>query len=261
MTEGWRKAVIVENKTIARGSKWIRLKAVDGYRITYEPGNVLSLGIPNQYGEIVSHPYTISKSDLEQGIFEHLYRVIPGGKFTPVLANLPVGSVINFRGIFHNPIIREISEGANAFIGISTGTGIGPLYGFAEKALNENILPIPITLYAGFRDSKDLCLEKELNELSEKYLNFSCQITFTNPPESWQGLKGRVTESVPQLLDDLQNTHYHLVGNGNMIGEMMSALIKAGVPKNRVTTESYFNHKGKLDVEEEIVEQIVKRFT
>jgi NAD(P)H-flavin reductase len=257
--DSWRKALVLENKLVSRGSYWIKLKAVDNKIIIYEPGNVLSLGLPNQFGEIVSHPYTVSKSDIEKGIFEHLYRLIPNGKFTPVLSRIRPGQIINFRGIYHNPIAAEISQGTAEIIGIATGTGIGPLYGFAEKILSQNS-EIPITLYVGYRYPEDVSLKEELNALAEKYSNFKWQITYTNPPENWEGLSGRVTESIPPLLKNIDNTHFHLVGNGNMIGEFRAALLKTGVEGPRITVESYFNHRGKSSPEPEIVDEIVNRF-
>jgi NAD(P)H-flavin reductase len=260
MNDDWRKAIIVENKSIARGSNWITLRAVDSYPVIYEPGNVISLGIPNQYGEMVTHPYTISVSDHQQSTFGHLYRIIPDGRFTPVLSRLKPGQTINFRGNFHTPIEKEISEDADAMVGIATGAGIGPLYGFSKKILAAGIVTAPITIFAGFREHSDICLLDELEELRRDYSNFNYAITLTNPPEGWQGLRGRVTESVPPLIGNLKNVHFHLVGNGNMIGEMVAALGKAGVPKHRISTESYFNHKGKLSPEPEIVSEIAERF-
>jgi NAD(P)H-flavin reductase len=261
MADGWRKALVIENKVVSRGSYWIKLKAVDNYSISYEPGNVLSLGLSNQFGEIVSHPYTVSKADIGKGIFEHLYRLIPEGKFTPVLARIRPGQIINFRGIYHNPIAAEITPDAEAIIGIATGTGIGPLYGFAEKILSENNQAIPITLYVGYRYPEDVSLKAELDHLAEKYSHFKWHITYSNPVENWNGLTGRVTESIPPLLKNIENTHFHLVGNGNMIGEFRAALQKAGVLGERITVESYFNHRGKANPDPLTVEEIVHRFT
>src|SRR6185436_17577662 len=99
-------------------------------------------------------------------------------------------------------------------VGISTGTGIGPLYGFARQALTENVLKVPIRLYAGFREEADICLKPELDALAASYAEFSWNPTLSQPHAGWKGLRGRVTASVPPLLDPLDGLHFHLVGNG-----------------------------------------------
>ena len=43
----------------------------------------------------------------------------------------------------------------------------------------------------------------------------------------------------------VQNTHYHLIGNGQLVNEWKAGLEQAGVPSERVTVEAYFNHTEK----------------
>lgn len=82
--------------------------------------------------------------------------------------------------------------------------------------------------------------------------------TLTQPNSQWNGLKGRVTESIPPLLTNLSNTHFHLVGNGKMVYELMDSLKNIGVPSNHISKETYFNHGYKA--EQNIIEEISKRF-
>jgi len=53
---------------------------------------------------------------------------------------------------------------------------------------------------------------------------------------------------------DIDTTHYHLIGNGSMVSEFKTALNKAGVPDDKVTLETYFNHQAK--VTEDVVDRI-----
>ena len=52
-------------------------------------------------------------------------------------------------------------------------------------------------------------------------------MTITSSDETWEGLTGRVTESVPGLLDQIPGTHFHLVGNHDMIENYHEALRRA----------------------------------
>src|SRR5205823_10687075 len=117
------------------------------------------------------------------------------------------------------------------------------IFGYAEKALREGERR-PISLYTGFREVSDLCLSEELEELSRRHSNFSWEYSLTRPPRGWLGLEGRVTECVPRQLDrnQLHASHFHLVGNGEMVQLMRKALHRAGVSPGRVSIETYFNH-------------------
>lgn len=52
------------------------------------------------------------------------------------------------------PIRQEIAPQAEAFVGMATGSGIGPLWGFAEQVLEAG-WDRPIQLFAGFREEAD----------------------------------------------------------------------------------------------------------
>jgi len=221
---------------------WIQLEAIDELPAAFEPGHVLGLGIAHDQG-YMRHAYTISRAEPESRQFGHLYRIIPDGRMTPHLAALPVGAPISFHGPFHTPIQQEIRSTAERIALIATGTGVGPLFGYAEKALNEGESR-PMTLYAGFHVEADMCLMAELEALARRHSNFEWQFTVSQPSKEWRGLTGRVTEVVPARIDrvNLKNYHFHLVGNGEMVQLMRKAMHYAGVSPERISIETYFNH-------------------
>ncbi len=194
-TSLWRPARVIENRPVANGSMWIRLEAIDDLPAAFEPGHVLGLGLMHDQGTM-RHAYTVSRADPESRRFEHLYRVIPGGRMTPHLAALPAGAPISFHGPFHTPIQKEIRAVAERIVLIATGTGIGPVFGYAEKALCEGESRA-MTLYAGFHMESDMCLVDELEALAREHHNFAWHFTVSHPSESWRGLTGRVTDCVP----------------------------------------------------------------
>jgi len=238
----WRPARIIENRPVASGSMWLTLEAADGLPAAFEPGHVLGLGLQQENG-LMRHAYTVSRGEPSPGRFAHLYRIIPNGRMTPLLAAQNTGDTVYFHGPFHTPIQREIQRDAERVVLIATGTGVGPVFGYAEKTLREGETR-PIALYTGFREVSDICLSEELDELSRRYANLSWEFSLTRPPRGWMGLAGRVTECVPEQLvqNELHTGHFHLVGNGDMVHLMRKALVRAGVSPGRVSIETYFNH-------------------
>jgi len=239
---------------------WIALEAADDLPAAFEPGHVLGLGLQQSDNTLMRHAYTVSLGRPGLRRFEHLYRVISRGRMTPHLAGLSPADEVFFHGPFHTPIQQEVRSDAERVVLISTGAGIGPLFGYAQKSLVEGETR-PMTLYAGFREESHVCLTDELNLLSCKHPNFGWHITLSRPAGTWHGLTGRVTESVPKCIDPqhLGVTHFHLVGNGEMVHLMKKALHRAGVLPPRVSIETYFNHHA---IPESIaVDELAAKFT
>jgi NAD(P)H-flavin reductase len=254
----WRPARVLENLPVATGSMWITLEATDGLPAAYEPGHVLGLGLKMNGGHM-RHAYTVSRGEPRIRRFEHLYRIIPEGRMTPRLAELSIGDTVFFHGPFHTPIQQEIQAEAERIVLIATGTGVGPLFGYAEKALNEGETR-PVTLYGGFHEESHMSLAVEFAALALRYPNFDWHYTVTQPSQSWQGLTGRVTDCVPDKIDrrKLETYHFHLVGNGEMVHLMRRALHRAGVSSGRVSIETYFSHHVELLVVD--IEKLADRF-
>lgn len=221
---------------------WLTLQATDDGAAAYEPGHVLGLGLRLD-GGLMRHAYTVSRGEFHSRRFEHLYRVIPHGQMTPRLSEMAPGAMLYFHGPFHTPIQHEIQAAAERITLIATGTGVGPQFGYAEKTLREGEKR-PVTLYASFREESHVCLAAELDALARTYPNFRWHYSLTRPSGNWSGLRGRVTDWVPQELSssDLAAHHFHLVGNGEMVHLVRRALYRAGVARERVSIETYFNH-------------------
>lgn len=255
----WRPARVIANRRVANGSMWIALEATDELPAAFEPGHVLGLGLKVDDNNFIRHAYTVSRCEPASGRFEHLYRIVTGGRMSPRLAELSTADTVFFHGPFHTPIQREVQHDAERIVLMSTGAGIGPLFGYAEKALNEGETR-PMTLYAGFRHESDTCLAAELDLLAQLQPNFAWHFTLTQPSNGWRGLTGRVTECVPYLIDRerLGTYHFHLVGNGDMVHLVRRALHRAGVSAGRVSIETYFNHY--VEPPDDEVDSLASRF-
>jgi NAD(P)H-flavin reductase len=255
----WRPARVITNRPVANGSMWIALAATDEGPAAFHPGHVLGLGMKLDDHTLIRHAYTVSRGEPTARRFEHLYRVVSGGRMSPLLAQLSPADTVYFHGPFHTPIQQEIDSEARHILLISTGAGIGPLFGYAEKALTDGEAR-PMTLYAGFREESHACLRPELSELATRHPNFSWQFTLTRASKTWNGLTGRVTEVIPDRIDqnDLESYHFHLVGNGEMVHLLRTALYRAGVPIGRVSIETYFNHHATPS--DEAVDQLARQF-
>lgn len=247
LDNSWRIAKVLENKEIARATRWLKLQFDAGDPLEHVPGNVVSLSMAHGLGRL-RHAYTVSGADSTSHTLDFIYRVIPDGRMTPHMADLRSGAEMQLYGRGGTPIEIEVATDPTGIVLVSTGTGIGPLYGYCRRALQQG-LKLPLSLFCGFRESRDTCLQAELSQLSDTFPNFKWHFSLSRPDDAWPGLRGRLTESMPPLLGPLKNLHFHLVGNGDMVVEFYEALMQLGLKDERVTSEIYFNYPEYVDPE------------
>jgi ferredoxin-NADP reductase len=173
---------------------------------------------------------------------EILIKVV--GAKSKVMATAEPGTLVRFGGKFHVPIVEGIAPDAQRIVMISTGVGVGPGVGAVEKLLSENFAG-SIDLFASFRWDNEKLFADYLNVWATAYENFRYRPVITNnvgrlsSSEVNVGMVVHDNESICSLTE----THYHLIGNGQMVAEWKTGLLQAGVLDQRITIESYFNHK------------------
>lgn len=229
-------ATLVANEVVGRGSHLLRLESETP--LEYKPGHVLALEF-EEGGEWLKGPYTVSRAS--ESTFDVVIRVV--GKKSEAYAAAAVGSKWRFGGKFHVPISEGIAARADRVVCVSTGTGFGPVLGFAEDALAAAD-DLKVTVLAGFREVDDVCCKDAVQRLCVTYPDrFECAYVVSSS-------SGRVSSpgalaSVAAVAD--AKTHFHLIGNGAMVNEWTAGLKAGGVPEDLVTTETYFNHKDEPD--------------
>lgn len=228
-------ARVVESREVARATWWLLLEPEDGLPEPHAPGDVVAVYVADLSGRWIRHPYTVCFADATRiGL---VVRVIRHGRISPALAALQPGDTLRLGGRFGEPIARLVGD-APAVVGLSTGTGVGPLLGWARTADRPNVL------LTGFREAVDIPFADALGALP----NTTWLPTLTKPGAGWTGLVGRVPAHVGAAVASLRaagvdprRAHWHLVGNGAMVTDVRHGLLSAGLEPVRVTTEIYHN--------------------
>lgn len=248
--------------TPLRSKTFIKLGSTIGeYRIytptkwVIAPGNFVGIDCDLPVLGYRRSPYCIFSPPNEERTFQNLIRVVPEGPVSNFLGSLKEGDVISFRRPTGRSMIPK--EGDTELILLATGVGVGPFNSLIRHLIARGF-GRPIRLYWGLRLVDDICLLDGLNEMAERHPTFTYRISLSQPPEGWRGLRGRLTESAPPLLETLGGKHFYLCSNGAMIAEMSRALSDLGVPKHLIYEEYFFNFKHRPD--EETIAQIKRRF-
>ncbi len=226
------------------GTVRITFEVIDDQPFSFSPGQFVGIQAKVPRFGYRRSPYCIISPPGGDRTFQLLVRLVPEGPLSYYLASLKVGDVITFRGPTGRSMIPK--EPDTELVLLATGVGIGPLLCLAQHLLPRGF-ERPIRLFWGLRLREDVCLVEQLDHLATRYDNFSYLISLSQPPNGWEGLHGRLTESVPPLLETLGGKHFYLVGNGAMIEEISASLSDLGVAKQLVYEEHYFNFRHKPD--------------
>jgi propane monooxygenase reductase subunit len=252
-----RRAEVTAYETLtSTGTVRISFRVVDEQPFDFKPGHFIGIQADIEGYGVRKTPYCIVSAPNQERTFQLLVRLVPEGPLSYYLGALKVGDVIGFRGPVGRSMVPK-EEAENDLILIATGVGIGPFLSFAQY-LRSIGLERPTRVFWGLRLAEDICLLDELENLARTSADFSYQISLSEPPANWEGLRGRVTETVPPLLPALGGKHFYLVGNGAMTEEMSEALSDLGVFKTLIYEEPFFNTTYKAD--EASLEQIRQAF-
>jgi ferredoxin-NADP reductase len=228
----------------ATGTVRMTFQVTDDEPFSYDPGQFIGIRHDVPEKGLCRTPYCIVSPPNAEKTFQLLVRMVPEGPLSIYLGSLEVGDVIAFRGPSGRSMIpkKEYDE----LVLMATGVGVGPFI-FLMRRLTADGSAQPVRLFWGVRLTDDVCLVDELDELAEANPHFTYQLSLSQPPPTWTGLRGRITESVPPLIPKLGDKRFYLVGNGVMTEEMSSVLSDLGVDREFIYQEPFFNTRHKAD--------------
>ena len=253
-----RDAILRRAEVVGEGSVMMHIDSTDG--VDYQPGHVLALEIEDKgistneknaqdaesNGGWLRGPYTVSRAS--ENSFDVLIKVV--GDKSRAFASAEPGTSLKFGGKFKVPIYEGISkEDTQRVVLISTGVGVGPCIGAIEKMLSDNGFSAKVDLFASFRTDAEVVCRDYLDELESKHPEqFNWKPIITSQTGRISESKESISPIVsPDGICNIKRTHYHLIGNGQLVNEWKAGLAQAGVPEEKVTVEAYFNHKAESD--------------
>ena len=228
------------------GTLRLGFEVVDGRPFSFVPGNFVRIEAHVPDKGYHRGTYCIAVPPSEYRRFELLVRVVQGGRMSGYLATLRLGDEVAFRGPTGRSMLK--AAGDHDLAVIATGVGVAPFYSLVATLLRSGDRR-QIDLFWGLRSTDDLCLTAELDRLAATHPNFRYRISLSEPPTGWPQLRGRVTESVPELLADLGQRRFLLAGNGAMVEELAVALSEIGIARETIYEEPYFNARHVADPE------------
>lgn len=233
----------------------IHFRVIDDEPFSFKPGQFVAIDHDHPILGYRRSPYCLYGASASDRTFTLLVRVVEEGPVSLFLNELVPGDVISFRGPSGHSMIPRESD--THLMMLATGVGLGPCRCMIRH-LAEFDPTRRVSLFWGLRLEEDICLEDELDALASNLPNFDWMISLSQPSAAWSGKAGRLTVTVPPVIEYLQDKAFYLVSNGEMVAEMSGALRELGVANSRIYEESFFNHRHKPKPDE--IRELAGRF-
>jgi len=178
-------------------------------------------------------PFSFSSSPTED--FVELTTRPSASDFKKALDALPIGGVVTVEGPFGQFTLREDSRKV-AFL--SGGIGVTPIRSIVKYVTDEG-LDVDIVLLYSNRTATSIPFRDELDAMAK-----SSQLRVIHclgePPEDWQGYRGRITRSVIEAeIPDHAERLFYLCGPPGMVDAMRTILAEIGIGRERIVVERF----------------------
>jgi ferredoxin-NADP reductase len=230
---------VLTTREVARATPRTRIVRFDlgSDGFSFAAGQAVLVGL---HSAPIRKPYSVACSPrqaAESRSLELLVQVDSPDVDDPHLERLSPGTMVDVEGPFGTfGLPAEMEEGD--ILCVAGGTGIAPLRSMLWDTI-EHRPSTHLTLIYSVRSADEIAYEHELRQLStEGRLDLRVTIT-RDDPASWLGPRGRVNAALIQSVIRTVETRCVLCGPDGMISEVTSLLIGAGVPVDKILTETF----------------------
>jgi ferredoxin-NADP reductase len=238
-------AELSERALIAPGIAELVFTMRSPERLVFRAGQFVTLALPagatvEVAGAVPRRSYSIASPSDAGDRLRFLIRVIPEGKASDYLMELPLGTAVNMTGPHGFFVLDPVHAGDIVFA--ATGTGIAAVMPMlAELAARPADERRRVIIFWGLRQQSDIFARDEIEALAQA-VSAELAIYLTAPGADWTGNRGRITPALLDRLPRLAAPTFYLVGNGAMITELKRELISRGVNrKTQIRTEAFFD--------------------
>ena len=220
----------------------LRLRVAGSEPFKFIAGQFVNVEVP---GTEEFRSYSMSNPPSDGSHIELIVRLLPGGKFSAVIANrLQVGDRLRVQGPYGQLKIRLSHR---PIIAIAGGSGMAPILSMltdlAEKGNTRQV-----TFFFGARRSQDLYFADRMRELQQRMP--SLQVVYSvvegAPPEKG-GETGTVTTVVSSRMGLLEGYDAYLCGPPGMIDAARDLLLQRGVRPRNIYFDAFVPTGGELE--------------
>jgi ferredoxin--NADP+ reductase len=237
------KGIVTERRDVTDGLWIVRVRPEQ--RIQFVPGQYVTIGLPTEE-KLVERPYSVASAPQEPEL-EFFLEVVPGGKLTPHLYEIPTGGEVYIRPSAKGRFSFDDRSGNRDHFMTATVTGVAPFVSMMrDMVASEDKTGHRITILHAASISAELAYSVELGSYAKehRWLQYVATVSRIRSDPEWSGERGRAEDVARKYLDAAgfapSSTTAYLCGNPHMIRNMEGLLARAGFPKEAVKKEIYW---------------------
>lgn len=224
---------IVEWNTATR-SLFLRLDG--GERLTFKPGQFVSIEVATRGGELLVRPYSIASSPEEGGLLEICVDMVPEGPGSAYLFGLREGAQLRFKGPFGSFVVDEPPAAETVFI--ADGTGIAPIRPMVRRVL-ERGGERGVCVLQGGRSEHRLLYRDEFEAWARSHARLHWEPVMAPGPTVENPLLEQVVAERYVRSDADRSRHFWVCGVGNLVRRLRDLLRGAGYERRAVRYEQW----------------------
>ena len=170
-------------------------------------------------------PLSISGDPARTKTLTHTVRGV--GWVTRALQGMKKGDMIGVRGPFGNPWPMEVAPGNDVMV-IAGGVGLAPVRPVIYQLLAEREKYGKISVLYGARSPDDILYGKELEKWRGRF-DLEVEVSVDSAQRGWMGNVGVVTQLIPKVVSDPENTLAMICGPEIMMRFTIKELQKQGM--------------------------------
>jgi ferredoxin--NADP+ reductase len=240
------RGIVSERRDVTRDLWIVRVRTEEP--LAFTAGQYLTVGLL-EGGKLVERPYS-AVSAPEEGELEFFIELVPGGRLTPQLYDVPAGGSVYVRRAAKGRFLLDEQAGRPNHFMAATVTGVAPFAAMvrhlAARETDAGPPPLRIAILHGASIPAELGYCEELQARASGRRWFRYIPTVSRPWEApeWPGERGRVEDVARKHIDALgfeaRSTIAYLCGNPHMIRQMRGVLERAGFTPREIREENYW---------------------
>jgi len=218
--------IIKSVRQLTATEKWLKIELEGGKELGHDPGQFVEVSMLG----IGEAPISVSSSPTQKGYFELCVR--KAGLVTSAIHGLKEGDKVGIRGPFGHGFPTEELKGKDLLF-VAGGLGLAPLRSLINFVLYNRKDFGKISILLGCKEPAQLLYTDELEKWGKMSdIKFLCTVDKGAP--DWKGNVGLITNLIPGIDIDINQTYCVVVGPPIMYKFVIVKLLEKKVPENQI---------------------------
>jgi ferredoxin-NAD(P)+ reductase (naphthalene dioxygenase ferredoxin-specific) len=223
---------------LTHDTKRVRLEVLAGGPFSFSAGQYARVTFRGQ----PARDYSMANGPAEPTLEFHIRALADGRSSHYVAAHLALGEAVELEGPFGTSHWRAAHIGP--MLAIAGGSGLAPIKSIVETALRHGVV-LPIQLYFGVRDERDLYLEAHFRALARHHPNLDFIPVLSAPRRATTRRTGFVHEVVRADHASFAGWKAYLAGPPVMVEAVVAMLAAAFMAPEDIHADAFYTEAEK----------------